>query len=66
MKVELLKGGVVNCTIASSVSKGRAGSGSRSWTVPADLAPGTDYRIRVTSTGNGAYTDTSDSDFTIQ
>jgi len=66
VKIELLKGGVVNRTIASSTSKGRRGSRSRSWTIPADQAPGTDYRIRVTSTSNGAYTDTSDSDFTIQ
>jgi len=66
VKVELWKGGVLNRTIASSASKGRGGSGSRSWTIPADQAPGTDYRVRVTSTSNGTYTDTSDSDFTIQ
>jgi len=65
VKIELLKGGVVNRTIASSALKGRGGSGSRSWTIPADLAPGTDYRIRVTSTSNISYTDTSDNDFAI-
>jgi len=65
VKIELLKAGVVNRVIAS-VPKGSGGSGSRNWTIPANLAPGTDYRIRVTSTTNGAYTDTSDSDLTIQ
>jgi hypothetical protein len=66
LKIELLKGGAVNRTIVSSASKGRGGSGSRNWTIPANQAPGTDYSIRVTSTTNGAYTDTGDSDFTIQ
>ncbi|MGZ6202041.1 MAG: Ser-Thr-rich GPI-anchored membrane family protein, partial [Thermodesulfobacteriota bacterium] len=64
VKVELLEGGVVNRIIKSFVSKGTGGSGSCNWTIPANLAPGTDYRIRVTSI-NGAYTDTSDSDFII-
>ena len=65
IKIELLKGEVVNLTIASRVSKGRGGTGSHSWTIPSNQAPGTDYRIRVTSTANSGYTDTSDSDFTI-
>lgn len=65
VKIELLKGGVVNHIIASSAGKGRGGSGSRNWTIPANQAPGTDYTIRVTSTSNSAYTDTSDSNFTI-
>jgi hypothetical protein len=65
VKVELLKGGVVNRTITSFAPKGSGGTGSRNWTIPANQTPGTDYRIRVTSTNNGACTDTSDSDFTI-
>jgi len=65
VKVELLKGGVANRTIASVTPKGSGGSGSHNWTIPANQAPGTNYRIRVTSTSNGAYTDTSDSDFSI-
>ena len=64
VKIELLKGGVVNRIIRSLASKGTGGTGSCNWTIPANQTPGTDYRIRVTST-NGAYTDTSDSDFTI-
>jgi len=65
MKVELVKGGVVNRMIASTALKGSGGTGSRNWTIPANQTPGTDYRIRVTSTTNGVYTDTSDIDFTI-
>jgi len=65
VKVELLKGGVVNRTITSFAPKGSGGTGSRNWTIPANQTPGTDYRIRITSATNGAYTDTSDSDFTI-
>jgi hypothetical protein len=65
LKIELLKGGVLNRIIKSLVMKGKDGTGSFNWTIPANQAPGTDYRIRVTSTSNGAYTDTSDSDFTI-
>jgi hypothetical protein len=65
VRVELLKGGVVNCTIASSASKGKEGSGSRNWKIPATLAPGNDYAIRVTSKTNSAFADASDSEFTI-
>ncbi len=65
VKVQLLKGGVVNRTVKSFASKGTVGSGSCNWTIPSNQAPGADYTIRVTSTSNGAYTDTSDSDFTI-
>ncbi|HXX33836.1 MAG TPA: Ser-Thr-rich GPI-anchored membrane family protein [Thermodesulfobacteriota bacterium] len=65
VKIELLKNGVVNRTIAAFVPNGRGGTGSHNWTIPINQAPGTDYRIRVTSTSNSAYTDTSDGDFSI-
>jgi len=65
VKIELWKGGVVNRVIASSAWKGTGGSGSRSWKIPLNQAPGTDYSIRVTSTINNSYSDTSDSSFTI-
>jgi hypothetical protein len=65
VKIELLKGGVPNRTITSSVSKGTGGNGSYDWTISSSQALAADYRVRVTSTSNGAYTDTSDSDFTI-
>ncbi|HXX33835.1 MAG TPA: Ser-Thr-rich GPI-anchored membrane family protein [Thermodesulfobacteriota bacterium] len=63
--IELLKGGVVSRTIALSAPKGSGGSGSHNWRIPSTQVPGTDYRIRVTSTSNRAYTNTSDSDFSI-
>jgi hypothetical protein len=65
VKIDLLKGGVVNQTITSSTSVGSNGSGSYSWTVPASQQAGSDYRIRVTSTSNNTCTDTSDSNMTI-
>ncbi|GAN33911.1 IPT/TIG domain-containing protein [Candidatus Brocadia sinica] len=63
VKIELLKGGAWNYTIASSTSIGSNGSGSYIWTVPKDQASGSDYKIRITSTN--VYTDTSDGNFTI-
>jgi hypothetical protein len=66
VKIELLKGGVVNGTIMSSVSMGRGGNGSHGWRIPSNQALGADYRIRVTSTSNSGYTDMSDNDFTVE
>ncbi len=65
VKVELLKGGVVNRTITSFASIGGGGNGSYNWTIPSNQVSGSDYRIRVMSRRDGAYTDTSDSDFSI-
>jgi hypothetical protein len=65
VKIDLQKGGAVNQAITSSTSIGSNGSGSYSWTVPASQEAGSDYRIRVTSTSNGAYTDTSNNDIAI-
>lgn len=65
VKIELLKGGEVNRIISANTSPGSGGIGSFSWVIPANQAPGDDYRIRVTSTGNGAYTDTSHNNFSI-
>lgn len=65
VKIELLKAGAVNKTIVSSASIGSGGSGSYSWKVPNNQTTGADYQIRITSTTVSAYTDTSDSYFTI-
>jgi DNA-binding beta-propeller fold protein YncE len=65
VKIELLKGTVVNRTINASTSIGSAGSGSYSWIVPYNQVLGTDYKIRITSTTNAVYTDRSDANFTI-
>ena len=58
VKIELLKGVVVNRIIASFASTGTGGNGSYRWSIPASQTTGTDYKIRITSTSNSAYTDT--------
>jgi hypothetical protein len=65
VKIELLKGTMVNQVISSSTSIGADGTGSKSWTIPSMLSPGTDYKIRVTSTSNSGYSDISNDYFTI-
>jgi hypothetical protein len=65
VKIELLKGGVANRTITSSASIGKSGSGSHNWKIPSNQASGNDYEVRITSTSNTSYTDTSDNNFSI-
>src|SRR5207249_4406177 len=65
VKIELLKGGVVTAALTSSTSIGSGGSGSYSWTIPSIQTPGNDYRVRVTSTSDSSFTDTSNGNFTI-
>jgi hypothetical protein len=65
VRVELLKGGILHSTIASRVMKGFRGKGTRYWRIPRDLPAGSDYSTRITSTTNGAHTDTSDNNFTV-
>jgi hypothetical protein len=65
VSLELLRGGLKVATIASRTALGSTGRGSYPWKVPARLAPGSDYRVRVTSTTSGRYTDTSDGPFTV-
>jgi len=65
VKIELLKGGTLNRTITASTSIGSNGSGSYNWNIPHGQTPGTDYQIRITSTTNGSYTDTSNGTFAI-
>jgi hypothetical protein len=64
VKIELLKGGALDSTIASGVSIGRKGSGTYNWLIPEVQEPG-DYSIRVTSVSS-SYTDTSDGVFSIE
>ena len=61
VKIELLKPGVANKVIILSTPN----DGSHPWPISATQAPGTDYKIKITSTTNAAYTDTSDNTFTI-
>jgi hypothetical protein len=66
VRVELLKGGVLNTVISASTAVGTNGFGYIYWTIPSTQPTGTDYKMRVTSTTNGAYTDISDNNFSIQ
>jgi hypothetical protein len=61
VKIELLKGNVVNLVISSSTDN----DGSYSWTIPPTQTLGSDYAIKVTSTTNAAITDTSNNKFII-
>ncbi len=63
VKIELLKNGLAIRTIANSAKIGANGTGSYSWTPPWKLKPGSDYKIRVTSTSNKQIIDTSDANF---
>jgi len=65
VKIDLLKGGVLNRTLISFTSVGSGGNGSYNWSIPSNQLAGSDYQIKVTSTSNGAYTDISDSNFNI-
>jgi hypothetical protein len=61
VKIELLKGGILNAVISSST----ANDGSYSWAIPSTQAAGTDYKIRITSTSIASITDTSEGNFVI-
>jgi hypothetical protein len=65
VRIELLKGLAVNRVINASTAIGSQGSGSYNWTVPSAQALGTDYKVRITSTGNATLTDTGNGNFTI-
>jgi hypothetical protein len=65
IKIELLKGGTVNRTIAYRISIGSGGNGSYSWRIPKFQAQGSDYKTRITSLSNSSYSDTSNNPFTI-
>jgi hypothetical protein len=62
VKIELLKEGMLNRTLASLVSINK---GSYNWKIPSNQPSAKDYQIRVTSIKNSSYTDTSDNNFTI-
>jgi len=65
VKIELLKGGGFYKVLTRKTSVGSAGTGTYSWQIPANVELGSDYRIRVTSTSNSAYSDTSNANFII-
>jgi len=65
VKIELLKGAVVNRVITTGTSIGSGYVGSYSWPIPSTQVTGIDYTIRITSTSNSAITDSSNAVFTI-
>ena len=65
VKIEALRNGTVLAVITPGTSIGTGGSGSFNLTFPYNTPLGSDYRIRITSTSNPAWTDTSDAPFTI-
>jgi peptidoglycan/xylan/chitin deacetylase (PgdA/CDA1 family) len=61
VKIELLKGGVLNRVISSST----VNDGSYSWAIISTQALGIDYKIRITSTSITSITDSSNNNFAI-
>jgi hypothetical protein len=59
VKIELYKGG----SFSRTISAGTGNDGSYEWFVPAAATPGTDYRIKITSTSSSSVYDHSDGDF---
>ena len=64
-RIDLLKGGLFNRLISPSAPIGVNGNGSYTWKVPATLAKGSNYSIRIKSVTSSSATDTSDSYFSI-
>jgi hypothetical protein len=48
------------------LSSSTANDGEWTWTIPSDVVPASNYKIRVTSVNNTAIKDASNADFTIQ
>jgi len=65
VRIELLKGGVLAKTIAGAAPRGTGGKGHYDWLVPRDLPAGNDYEMRIISTRDIDYTDSSDLPFGI-
>ena len=61
LRITLYKSGVYYSTITNYTEN----NGSYSWTIPPNIEPGDDYKIRITSNSNNAYYDFSDNNFII-
>jgi 5-hydroxyisourate hydrolase-like protein (transthyretin family) len=59
VNIELLNNGAPASSIKTAASIGKSGSGSYSWTIPANQGPGSNYQVQVTSTANGFCTSIS-------
>jgi hypothetical protein len=62
VKIQLYKNGSLNRTLTYGTS---ISSGSYTWTIPASQAASSVYKIKITSTSNSTYYDSSDNNFTI-
>jgi hypothetical protein len=62
VKIELYNGTTLSRTITSSTP---LSTGTYNWTIPSTQTLASGYKIKVTSTTNSAYSDTSNSTFTI-
>jgi len=65
VKIEALRGDKVLAVVTPSTPIGSGGSGTYNLTLPYNTPLGSDYVIRITSTSNPAWTDTSDDPFTV-
>ncbi|XCN71248.1 MAG: Ig-like domain-containing protein [Candidatus Electrothrix aestuarii] len=65
VNIDLYKSGAPYRAIARNVPTVSTSTNSYAWTVPSDLAEGTDYQIKITHTSDSATTDMSDGFFTI-
>ena len=65
VRIELLKNGLLNSVLNSSTSIGSSGSGSYTWQINMTQTPDADYKVRINSTANSTYTDTSNTNFII-
>jgi subtilase family serine protease len=62
VKIELLKGGTLNSTITTSTP---ISTNPYNWTIPSNQTPGNDYKMKITSTTNPVYNDSSNANFNI-
>ncbi|MFL6301006.1 MAG: FG-GAP-like repeat-containing protein [Terriglobales bacterium] len=60
VKIDLYNNGVFQRTLSSSTSIGANGVGTFNWTLPQDSVLALGYHLKVTSTTNSAWTDTSE------
>jgi hypothetical protein len=66
VKIQLIQGTTVLRTITNSTPIGSNKAGSFSWLLPSNLTPGSNYKVRVTSTTNANYKDDSNATFSIR
>src|SRR5690606_11884962 len=65
VKIEALRGDTVLAVITPGTPAGTGGAGLLNLTLPRNAPLGTTYRLRISSTSNALYTDTSDAPFAV-